>query len=49
VLTGLIAQGQSVVEEVEGEQNEQHEDALAGIQKVYEAVLRFAMRKSFKS
>ena len=49
VLTGLIAQGQSVVEEVKGEENEQHEDALASIQKVYEAVLRFAMRKSFKA
>ncbi len=49
VLTSLIAQGQSVVEEVEGEQKEQQQKALASIQTVYEAVLRFAMRKSFKS
>jgi hypothetical protein len=49
VLTSLIAQGQSVVNEVEDEQKEQQEKALASIQTVYEAVLRFAMRRSFKS
>jgi hypothetical protein len=49
VLTSLIAQGQAVVAEVEGEQKEQQEKALASIQTVYEAVLRFAMRRSFKS
>jgi hypothetical protein len=49
VLTSLIAQGQSVVNEVDAEQKEQQEKALDGIQKVYEAVLRFAMRRSFKS
>ena len=49
VLTSLIAQGQSVVEETEGEQQRQQQEALAQIQKVYEAVLRFAMRRSFKS
>ncbi len=49
VLTSLIAQGQSVVEGVDGEQKKQQQEALDHIQKVYEAVLRFAMRKSFKS
>jgi len=47
VLTSLIAQGQGVV--TEGEQKDQQEKALASIQAVYEAVLRFAMRRSFKS
>jgi hypothetical protein len=49
VLASLIAQGQGVVDEVDGEQREQQEKALASIQTVYEAVLRFAMRRSFKS
>jgi len=49
VLTSLIAQGQGVVTEGEGEQKDQQEKALASIQTVYEAVLRFAMRRSFKS
>ena len=49
VLTSLIAQGQGVVNEVESEQKDQQEKALANIQTVYEAVLRFAMRRSFKS
>jgi hypothetical protein len=47
-LTGLIAQGQSVVQETQGEQQQQQKDALDSIQKVYEAVLRFSMRRSFK-
>lgn len=49
VLSSLIAQGQSVVEEVDSEQKKQQQEALDRIQTVYEAVLRFAMRKSFKS
>ncbi len=49
VLTSLIAQGQSVVGESQGEQYKEQQEALERIQKVYEAVLRFAMRRSFKS
>ncbi len=49
VLTSLIAQGQSVVEETEGQQQKEQQEALDRIQKVYEAVLRFAMRRSFKN
>ncbi len=49
VLTSLIAQGQSVVDEVEGVQKQQQREALDRIQTVYEAVLRFAMRRSFKN
>jgi hypothetical protein len=48
VLTSLIAQGQSVVAETQGEQQEQQQSALDSIQKVYEAVLGFSMRRSFK-
>lgn len=47
-LTNLIAQGQSVVQEAKGDNKEQQQEALARIQKVYEAVLRFSMRRSFK-
>lgn len=49
VLTSLIAQGQSVVGETQGEQQKEQQEALDRIQKVYEAVLHFAMRRSFKS
>jgi hypothetical protein len=48
-LTSLIAQGQSVVEEAPADAKSQHKEALDRIQKVYEAVLRFAMRRSFKA
>jgi len=47
-LTSLIAQGQAVVQESQGEGKPQQQGALDRIQKVYEAVLRFAMRRSFK-
>ena len=47
-LTSLIAQGQSVVQEAQGESKNQHQESLDRIQKVYEAVLRFSMRRSFK-
>jgi hypothetical protein len=49
VLTSLIAQGQSVVGDENGENHEEHQEALGRIQKVYEAVLRYTMRKSFKA
>jgi len=48
VLTSLIAQGQSVVADTEGDQQKEQQEALARIQRVYEAVLRFAMRRSFQ-
>ena len=48
ILTSLIAQGQSVVQDTKGETKAQQKEALDRIQKVYEAVLRFAMRRSFK-
>ena len=47
VLTSLIAQGQSVVGETQGQQQIEQQQALESIQKVYEAVLRFSMRRSF--
>jgi predicted GTPase len=47
VLTSLIAQGQSVVGETQGKQQIDQQQALESIQKVYEAVLRFSMRRSF--
>ena len=47
VLTSLIAQGQSVVNETKGQQQKEQQQALESIQKVYEAVLRFSMRRSF--
>ena len=49
VLTSLIAQGQSVVEETNGEAQKEQQEALARIQKVYEAVLGFSMQRSFRS
>lgn len=49
VLTSLIAQGQSVVGETQGQQQKEQQEALTRIQKVYEAVLRFAMRRSFQN
>jgi hypothetical protein len=49
VLTSLISQGQSVVGETQGQQQVEQQEALKRIQKVYEAVLRFSMRRSFKS
>jgi hypothetical protein len=48
VLTSLIAQGQSVVGDTQGDQKQQQQRALDSIQKVYEAVLRYSMRQSFK-
>ncbi|HBX68446.1 MAG TPA: hypothetical protein DEH25_03420 [Chloroflexi bacterium] len=48
VLTSLIAQGQAVAEEAKGKEKAQQQETVARIQKVYEAVLRFAMRRSFK-
>jgi hypothetical protein len=47
VLTSLIAQGQSVVGETQDQQQKEQQQALESIQKVYEAVLRFSMRRSF--
>jgi hypothetical protein len=47
-LTSLIAQGQSVVQEAQGEAQNEQREALDRIQIVYEAVLRFSMRRSFK-
>jgi hypothetical protein len=36
------------VQEAKGDHKAQQKEALDRIQKVYEAVLRFAMRRSFK-
>jgi len=47
-LTSLIAQGQTVVQEAKGDAKSEQQEALDRIQKVYEAVLRYAMRRSFK-
>jgi hypothetical protein len=47
-ITSLIAQGQTVIQESQGDAKSQQQDALDRIQRVYEAVLRFAMRRSFK-
>ena len=47
VLTSLIAQGQSVVDETQGQKQGEQQQALESIQKVYEAVLRFSMRRTF--
>jgi hypothetical protein len=48
ILTSLIGQGQAVVEETGGQGQAEQQAALDRIQKVYEAVLGFAMRRSFK-
>lgn len=48
VLASLIAQGQAVVQETSGEEKARHDETLARLEKVYEAVLRHAMSKNFK-
>jgi hypothetical protein len=47
VLASLIAQGQAVVQETSGTEQAQHDATLARLQKVYEAVLHYSMKKSF--
>ncbi len=47
VLSSLINQGQTVVAEMQGERKTQQQEILGRIQKVYEAALRFSMRRSF--
>jgi hypothetical protein len=49
MLTGLVMQVQSGLNELEGDEKEQQQDAFDRLQRVYNTVLKMKMEKSFKN
>jgi hypothetical protein len=48
VLTGLVGQTQSALEQAQGKEKAEQEEVAKRIQTVYNAVLKFSMQRSFK-